>query len=324
MILSKIIPKSHKMSKTEYAIEKVGKRYSNNEIMKALKYKYIPLKFCYLEKGADNWDKLRGKGGQHHNVEFELGEREYAGLIQALSRVPVLKNPINIIHIGIGNGIELPAISSVFDFQKHSYLGVDISFEMIQNTIRYQKNILKKINQVSFILSDVEKKGNLLKICKKAKMNGNPVNLLLFTGEGTLLSNFKIFRYIADALDKNDLVLISLEGDRKSQRKKMLATYNLRASIDLFKVGLRKAGITKGVFLPAKFNEETHRVEVYFETPDKKKILCLTSYKPPSVNQFKETLEHHGLIPLVIEYYQNTQMYGAVCKKDRTDLSSCA
>jgi len=311
------------MTKNEYEIVRIGEQFFDDEIMSDLKNGFISLKFCYLGKGADNWDKLRGKGGRQHNVEFELGKREYTGLIQALSRVPFLKNPTNIIHIGVGNGIELPAITSVFDFQKHSYLGVDISYEMIQNTVRYQKNILGKMKQALFIISDVEKKGNISHICEMAKKRFNPANLLLFTGEGTLLSNLKIFKYVSNALKINDLVLISLEGDQKSERKKMLSMYDLKASRELLTFGLEKAGITKGFFLPAEFNEKNHQVEVYFKTSDKKKIICLTSYKPPSIYQFKETLKHHGLVPLFIEYYSSTQMYGAVCKKDRNDLSSC-
>jgi len=303
------------MSKIKYVIERVGKQCPDNEIKKALKYRYVPLKFCYQGNGANSWDKLRGKGGQNHNVKFELGKREHNGLFQILTRIPVLKNPTNILHVGVGNGIELPVIYSVFDFQKHFYLGIDISYEMIQNTIHNQENILKKMDRASFVLSDVEKKGNLLKICRKAKRNGHPNNLLLFTGEGTLLSNFKVFRYIADSLDKNDLALISLEGDKKSQRKKMLENYNLEASKDLFRVGLKKARITKGVFLPARFDKKSHQVKVYFQTPSKKKILCLSSYKPPSKKQFKEILKKYGLKPIFIEYFSDIQMYGTVCIK---------
>jgi hypothetical protein len=286
-----------------------------SEIVEALKHQIIPLKFCFLGNGANRWDSHRGKGGQHHSAEFGLGKREYTGLMNVLSLVPELKRPTNIMHVGVGNGIELPLIFSAFDFQKHSYIGVDISYDMIKKTIQNQEATLKKIRRISFMVSDVEKEGNLQKICNWAKIKAHGTNLLLFPGEGTLLSNFNVFQYICDALGKNDLVLISLEGDNPSKRREILHMYDLDTSKSLYRVGLERVGITEGQFLYPLFNEKRHRIEVFFETADKKRYLCLSSYKPPSKIHFKETLERHGLTPFFIEYYPDSWMYGSICKK---------
>ena len=123
------------MSEKEYVIEKISEINWEDEIRSALHSRKIPLKLCYPGDGAHRWDLLRGCGGQEHNSEFELGKRECAGLHRLLSRLPAQKDPMNIIHVGIGNGIELAALISSFDFKRHFFWGVDISIEMIHNVI---------------------------------------------------------------------------------------------------------------------------------------------------------------------------------------------
>ena len=51
-------------------IKEVGNIPGEKELKKYLKQKTIPVKFCYLGKGADRWDQLR----QHYT--FNLGDRE--------------------------------------------------------------------------------------------------------------------------------------------------------------------------------------------------------------------------------------------------------
>lgn len=286
---------------------RIGTIPKNNELQKALARGIIPIKFCYPEEGGDRWDELRQETG------YTLGNREYATLIHALSRIG-LTHPTNIIHLGIGNGIEIPVLVRTFDFSTHRYVGVDISLKMIDNTWRYHSAELKQMCSSYFVLSDIENEGNLEKICDNAKKSGHRRNLLLIMGQGVLLSNPEFFRYVSGCLQKEDYVLITLEGDDKSRRKEILRTYNLKPTHDLLKVGLARAGILEGTFLPAQFNEDLHRVELYFRDQKSRDVLCLTSYKPGSFNEFKETLEQRGLNPISIEYLPQTHTYAAICK----------
>lgn len=304
------------MSSTEFIIKNFLNLDEQKEIKEALKKNIIPLKFCYINEGADQWDKLRGKGEGNTGYNSELGDREKAGLSLTLSKIPKINYPLNIIHIGIGNGIEIPIIFNHFDLKKSYYFGVDISYQLILKTMENQKSFLEKMKKAFFIVSDVEKENSLTKICNYARKEGYSRNFLIFSGEGTLLSNFSVFKFIAKSLGERDFVLISLEGYNKSKEKEMLSVYNLKVSHEFLKVGLKKAGITKGYFLPAEFNKESWKVEVYFKTFTGRKILCLRSYKPPSKEQFRQILLRYGLNPTVIEYHSKLNMYGAICKRE--------
>jgi hypothetical protein len=296
----------------KYEIKQVGEINPAAEIPDFLKQKKIPLKFCFVGDGAAYWDKLRGAG---ESGDFQLGDREFESLTNLLSEVPELKTPTNIIHFGIGNGIEIPAIADSFDFSKHAYIGADISKELIKRAINYQKETLEKMKEVMFFTADVEKPGNVAEICAEARKRYNPQNLLIFSGEGTLLSNFYVFRYIADGLKGNDMVLFSLEGYDISKMQEMLDTYNSESARDFFMAGVNQAGIKQGKFLDAVFNSETQNVEVYFKTPDGKEYLCLTSYKPSSTGDFKGVLEANNLNPVFVRYSEENQMYRALCKR---------
>lgn len=285
---------------------RVGILPGDKGLQEALARAVIPIKFCYPEEGGDRWDKLRQETG------YTLGDREYATLIYAISKVS-LAHPTNIIHLGVGNGIEIPALVRAFDFDLHRYVGVDISQRMIDNTLRYHSVELEKVRSAYFVLSDIEAEGNLEEICNDARRRGHQRNLILVIGQGALSSNQQFFKFVSDCLQNEDYALITLEGDDKQQRKEILSTYNLKSTHNLLKVGLARAGVLKGKFLPARFNENLHQVELYFRDQNDRDTLCLTSYKPASSDEFRETLSRRGLNPVSIEYLPKTHTYAAIC-----------
>lgn len=291
-------------------IHRIGAIPGNNELPEALARGIIPIKFCYPEEGGDRWDELRQETG------YTLGNREYTALIPALSKI-CLTHPTNIIHLGVGNGMEIPVLVRAFDFSTHRYVGVDISQKMIDNTLQYHSAELEQMCSAYFVLSDIEMEGNLKKICDNVKKSRYLRNLLLIIGQGVLLSNSEFLGQVSGCLQKDDYVLITLEGDDKSRRKEILRTYNLKATHNLLKVGLARAGILEGTFLPAQFNEDLYRVELYFRGQNGRDILCLTSYKPASSHEFRETLEQRGLNPISVEYLPKTHTYAAICTRGK-------
>jgi len=286
----------------------IGKIPGKKELLEKLVAGAIPIKFCYPDEGGDKWDELRG------NKKYFLGDREYKSLIRNLSKIK-LSEPTNILHLGPGNGIEIPAICSAFDFKKHAYFGVDISQRMIENMICYHNLELANIKYSLFILADLESKGVLSEICNLAKKKQHQNNLLLITGQGVLCSNPLFLRYVAASLDKNDLAFITIEGDDLQRRKEILQTYNLREVENLLLVGLRRADIGNGNFLPTLFNEDIHQAEKYFETDSGEKILCLSSYKPSSDRQFEVTLRERGLQAEFIDYFPQSHTYATLCRR---------
>ncbi len=289
-------------------IIQVGSLPSERELSQAVETGMLPIKYCYPGEGGDAWDTLRKK----EKKGYSLGEREYVTLLHSLRSIHV-SEPTNIIHIGPGNGVEIPSISRCLNFQKHQYIGVDISQRMLENTRTYQEEFFKSMRDPVFILSDIEYPGNARKVNAFAKDRGLSRSLFIVTGQGVLCSNQQFLEDLADALDEKDSVFITLEGDSTSNRSEILSTYNLPPVEQLLSIGLERAGIREGRFLPASFNEELHHVEKYFELPEKRKILCLSSYKPSSDRQFELVLTEAGLQPLWTQYFPQVHSYATLC-----------
>lgn len=286
-------------------IQRIGRMPTKKELLASLARGILPVKFCYPNEGGDRWDELR------KNKSYSLGRREYATLVSELRKIKT--SGANVIHLGPGNGIEIPALAEALDFGKIKYFAVDISKRMLQNTWRYQQSALEKMSGVHFVLSDIEAPGNLEKISEFARKKGNKHNLWLVTGQGVLCSNKSFLNSLACTLKQDDRVFITVEGDDSSRREEILSTYDMFQVESLLKIGLKYAGFARGRFLPAHFNESLHRVEKSFVTEDGRIILCLTSYKPSSRQQFIRNLNTGGLIPEFTSYYPETHTYSAFC-----------
>jgi len=289
-------------------ITQIGELPNERELSKDVEAGNIPIKYCYPGKGGDAWDKLR----KEDKKRYSLGEREYKTLLQSLRGI-YLSEPTNIIHIGPGNGVEIPLLSKALDLQMHRYVGVDISQRMLENTIRYQKDFFKSMKNPCFILADVEYRGTARSVNNFAKETWHPKSLFVVAGQGVLCSNQSFLEYLKDALDEDDLVLITLEGDYTSKRSEIISTYDLSYVEQLLSIGLERAGIINGKFLPASFNEASHCVEKHFESTHKDKIKCLSSYKPSSDRQFESVLTGAGLQPFWIQYFPEPHSYATLC-----------
>jgi len=295
----------------EHELRTIGKIPGNVELAEYLKNKFIPIKFCYPNEGGDRWHELR------RNSEYSLGERELIAFRDGLKKIKeyVGGSSLRIIHLGPGDGIELPPLYGKEGFSLDTeYVGIDISKQMISNTIRLNKLILEKVPSLWY-LTDIETEGNLKDILSNLDEKTKKENLMLLTNQGVLISNPKTLPIISNSMKKGDYLFITLEGDDPARRDEVLATYNLEEVRNILKVGLERAGITEGKFIPTRFNEKLNQAEVYFEQKNGKKILCLTSYKPKSKEQIKERLEENKLKTIFVDYFPESHSYAILCRR---------
>ncbi|MEA3514356.1 MAG: L-histidine N(alpha)-methyltransferase [Nanoarchaeota archaeon] len=294
-------------------IQRVSKIPGNEDLKKYLQQRSIPVKFCYPKEGGDKWHKLRS------NNKYDLGVRELTAFKGSLPDIKkaIGEQPVNLVHLGPGDGIEIPILFETF-MQKSNeiYAGVDISEQMIYNTVSLNSSYFSNVNQLWYI-ADIETESNLELICKDVKKNGSGRNLILLTNQGVLLSNSKTLENIYDSMQDQDYLFITIEGNDKYKRGEICSTYDLPEVRNLLSVGLQRAGYKpdKGRFRTI-FDKEKSRVEVYFKPEDEPEISCLTSYKPKE-DDFIRLLEGYGFEIQFMRFYERVHTFAVLCKKEK-------
>lgn len=308
---------NHIRREVESSLIKLGKIPNEDELKLLIKKKRVlPIRFCYPESGASKWNQIAT------DADYVLGNNEVRTLSETISNIEIkLPEKFDIIHIGPGQGIEIPIL---YDNLKgiNNWIGIDISQGMLVNTLLYnrEKHNDEFIRTKKFYyLTDVETKGNLSLVIKNynKKINNNLSKLFLLIGQGVLFSNPETLKNIYNAMTKEDYVYITIEGDNQKKRKEICATYDLPFVRDLLSVGLERAGYNtnEGKFLPSKFNEKTSIVESYFKPTKEEKILCLTSYKPPSKEALEKKLNDIGFKIRYIKNFKDIHTYAVLCQK---------
>jgi ubiquinone/menaquinone biosynthesis C-methylase UbiE len=292
-------------------IIRIGKDPTTAELKNSLRKNEIPLKFCYMGQGAKCWNNLR------ESKEYKLGDKWVYILEKTLPQVRKRLNgeDYNLIHVGPGNGIEIPSfLGSIGLNGKARYCGIDVSRDMLELAIESNRDTLNQKNSVWY-QSDVESKGNLERIAKGIRRKYSERSLILLTDEGTLLSNKSIFKELYRALGKGDYALITIEGDNPEKRGEILQTYSLPQTLKILSVGLRKAGYdyNRGSF-SFSFNERRSRVEVYFNTHVGNKLLCLASYKPKKEEFFNE-LKSFGFDIPYFKFHEEAWAFSVLLEK---------
>ncbi|MCX6707007.1 MAG: L-histidine N(alpha)-methyltransferase [Candidatus Woesearchaeota archaeon] len=302
-------------------IIKMGIMPTKKESKEYVKQGIIPVKFCYPKIGGDIWHKLR------RDKRYVIGERELTAFNGSLDNVKEIieEDPINIVHLGPGDGIEVPLLFDRLNLCGNGkYVGADISGKMIINTFRLNKPYFSNDNSLWY-LTDIEIEGNLELICRDIKNKGANRNLILLTNQGVLLSNPRILEFMQKSMDNQDYLFITVEGDCPPKRDEICATYDLAEVRELLSVGLQRAGYDpkKGRFRTV-LNEQESRAEVYFKPEmvqsgsmhNKPEILCLTSYKPQT-DEFRQRLENAGLHIKFMKFYEDVHTFGVLCSKNR-------
>lgn len=293
-------------------IKKTGEIPTDKDLEKHMEQREIPIRFCYPDAGGHQWHEIR------KDNKYGLGNREVTALKRSLSDIRQLTkdHSTNLVHLGPGDGIEIPYIFETFKPGKNRrYAGVDISRQMLINTATLNEYHFSQISPPLWYLTDIETSENLKQVCNDVKNKGSDRNLILLIGQGVLTSNPETLENIFQSMESKDYLYITIEGDAPDKRKELCETYDLPAIKNLLSIGLKRAGYSpeKGTFKTT-FNEDKSRIETYFKREDKEDILCLTSYKP-SKNNLTERLNHHGFHVLYSRFYEDIHTFAVLCKK---------
>lgn len=246
--------------------ESLLKPSQRNELLRSIEEKHeIPHKFAYLNTGARAWDKVS------KDISYDLGERELLTLRKFMQLVSknLTNGPFNIIHVGPGNGIEIPIIVSTLGIRRISnYALIDISPECVKTAEGYGKENFNVLRFLSFI-DDITTPG-ISKIAKIIRKSGARRNLILLIANGAILSNSACLTYIRKSMMPQDRLVITLElysGDRENQ---ILEQYKLPSIINLFTQTLSLIGIHDPAPKQFEFVYDKKRsmIEVYFHAKE--------------------------------------------------------
>jgi len=265
----------------------------------------IPTKFLFLLDGAMLWNRLRGA------KEYRLSRKEGKSLEESLSLFSnEINEKINIIHVGPGNGVEIPIIFKYFKNKIRSYNLVDISETFLKLSVENNKEIFNNITHRLF-LSDIEQKFNLKDICKNL-IGEKERNLILITNSGSMLSNKNVFNILHDSLRNDDLLFLNFEG-YSDNHSEILSSYKSKTLEKMILTCLDRIKFDKNNYkFVTNFDTKNNVAEVFFVNSDKN-ILCISSIKPKK-NEFKKMLGDYGFF---IEKYvfSNDSMISILCRR---------
>ena len=181
-------------------IQKLARRLTKeqlNILKKSVKEKReIPIRVVYTQK---YWDKIA------KDFSYFLASRELTALKKSIASISKIlsSKKFNVIHLGVGNGIEIPFLVNAFKIKNiATYSIIDVNKTMLdisEAKIRKQYPKLK----VKRFCRDIETYG-IKKICQETKRGGADINLIVLIANGVLFSNDELAKDIAKNMDKKD------------------------------------------------------------------------------------------------------------------------
>ena len=286
----------------------------------------VPHKFAYLDDGAEIWDILS------KDLGYDLGNREQETLDYFLQQLsPEFDKQIfNILHIGTGNGKEIPIIINRLGIQHiTNYILLDISPELLTIAESYAKEQYNTF-EFSKMVHDITDE-NISNIVKKIPGNG-VMNLILIIGNGFILSEPHVLTNVRKLMSPDDRLLITLEIYSEERDCEILKQFMLPSIINLFAQSLSLIGIENPSVDEFEFvyNKEKSMIEVYFlanhwfeihnndksnfdiSLPDRIKVF--TSLRP-TASRLKELLIENGFHIEQFHYFDQDYCCGVLCSK---------
>ena len=247
-----------------------------SELITAIKGRgEIPLKFVYISKiGTKRWDaiaKLRSKKVRGINqIERNLLKAKVGDFLNSFRNLKKL----NVIDIGPGNGY--PVIPLLHSLKKRGvqfrYVPIDISKNMLNLCIKNIKTYFPEIS-IEPVQLDFEL-GNFAEVTYKLRSDGSQ-NLLLFLGStlGNQSDRSRVLTNFRDSMTSDDFLIIGVELVNLYKIDKILKQYYGKENEDFVFTVAEYIGIKRddGRF-EVRFNNELHRVEVYFHFLKNRKI----------------------------------------------------
>ncbi len=297
-----------------------------HELIEAIERKHeIPHKFAYLDTGANAWDAISKDG------HYDLGKRELSTLKRFLdlASANLEKKPFNILHVGPGNGIEVPIIINTLGIQRIAhYALIDISRGLLKTTRSYGEKCFRNLEFLSFVC-DVTKP-DISKIIENLRRNGASRNIILLIANGAILSNSSVLTYIRKSMISEDRLFITLEVYSTNREKQIIEQYKLPCILELFAKSLALIGIydprpEQFEFL---YNKKHSMIEVYFlvkkwlklhpnadlnlEIQLPERIKVFSSFRP-TPSKLRKFLINNGFRITNFHFFEKEQCCGCLC-----------
>ncbi len=296
-------------------ISKFAKRLTKeqlNVLKKSVKEKReIPIRIVYTQK---YWDKIA------KDFSYSLASRELTALKRSIASISKVLNgkKINVIHLGVGNGIEIPFLVSALKTKNiDTYSIIDVNKTMLdisEAKIRKKYPVLK----IKRFCKDIETYG-IKDICREIKKGGADINLIVLIANGVLFSNDNMVKDIVKNMDKRDFFLLSLELYKEGKDEEIIRPYLIPSVLDLLANGVKILGYkVRYEYFDAEIDKKQNLLEVYFSPNDDKtkRFLVLRSYKP-DIKQLTCRINKFGLKTLQINEYKDIHTCVALYNKKK-------
>lgn len=174
--------------------------------------KQIPLKFSYLNQGAEIWDDSINKSLESgtyvlSNINDQLVNQSYDFLMAKIGK----SKKVNVVDLGSGNAYPLKNLLLKLSKENilNKFIDIDISFDLANFAKKNVKTWLPNI-QTEIYTHDFER-NDMSDILFESKLKNEVVNLIfLFGGTyGNLDDRVKFLKLLRHSLDGEDLVIIS-------------------------------------------------------------------------------------------------------------------
>ena len=172
--------------------------------------KIIPLKFSYLDRGADIWSDFLNDTVNTNEYYALQGNKLMNDSLTYIKDLMGEYDTINIVDVGCGNGITLqPLFNSLLQNGfKINYTGIDISARMLEiaktnlNTWYPQIEVKTEIGDMDYVVIREKLFSNKLQ-------HPNSCNLVLFLGYtiGNVYDSHRVFRNFYDSMSQDDFFI---------------------------------------------------------------------------------------------------------------------
>jgi len=284
-------------------IPKLSKRLTKEQIevlKKLIKEKReVPIRVVYTQK---YWDKIA------KDSSYSLASRELTALKKSIVDVSkaLSGKKINVIHLGIGNGVEIPFLVNVLKTKNiDTYSIVDVNKTMLNISEAKIKQQYPKLNVKRFC-KDIETY-SIKEICQETKKSGADINLIVLIGNGVLFSNDKLVKDMAKSMGQKDFFLLSLELYKKGKDKEIIEPYLIPSVLDLLANGVKILGHkVEYKYFDGEIDKKKNWLKIYFSPNGnrKEKLLVLRSYKP-NIKQLTQRMNKFGFKTLQINEHKN-------------------
>jgi L-histidine Nalpha-methyltransferase len=243
--------------------------------MSKLKYNYplwlelinhsrIPLKFAYLDEGADRHNKLV----ESTSYKIPSAERQLIDTFLSSCEKYFLNEPINIIELGCGNGKKTKQVVDFFLNYQNSIdiLLIDISERMIEIA---KRNILRNGSPklISKELIDFEN-DDLKRVIHDFTTRTSYQNLILFLGNtlGNSFDKVSTIQNIAKSISSKDFLLLGVELFNYEHIESIISQYETEVFREAVSSALEKLDVNPNDGrLNIEFDYKNQDVLVWFE-----------------------------------------------------------